>query len=138
MKKLLLLLSVSFVLGSCKKDNANPAQEITCDCDALKNGIMSDNAELVKTEINQLCAGLNPSVTAADEYGHIQNLPLLAQRIAGECGVKATVVCYACIETLPVQSEIRVTFDQNGMTYNRVLDIKTSEQSVLSCLGMHE
>lgn len=138
MKKLLLLLSVSFILGSCKKDSSNPAQEVTCDCEALKNGIISDNAEQVKIEVDQLCVGLNPSVTAADEFGHVQNLSLLAQRISGECGVKATVVCYACIETLPVQSEIRISFDQNGVAYSRVIDIRTSEQSVLSCMGMHE
>ena len=76
--------------------------------------------------------------TTADEYGQAQNINILVQRLSQKCDITATLVCYSCIETLPAQSEIRISINQNGVTCDRTLDISVTPQHMLTYVGMHE
>ena len=42
------------------------------------------------------------------------------------CITDATIVCVSCIKTLPLQSEIAISFEENGITKNFILDISMS------------
>jgi hypothetical protein len=138
MKNLIFLLSTCLLFTACKKSNdGNPPSGINCE--ALKLGIITNDETIVATEINAAASDLTPlAPTDADEYGQAQNINLLVQRLSQKCGIKATLLCYSCIETLPAQSEIRISFNQNGMVYDRVLDISVDEQRMLIFRAMHD
>lgn len=138
MKSLMILLTACLLFTACKKsEDGNPPSAINCE--ALKLGLITNDETLVAAEINAAAADLMPNApTAADEYGQAQNINILLQRLSQKCGLKATLLCYSCIETLPAQSEIRISFSQNAMTYDRVLDISVDGQNMLVFRAMHD
>lgn len=137
MKTLLTALAVCLLMfAACKKNKLDPA---AFNCQNFKTGIMNDSSDMVGIEVNKLCEDLMPvAATPADEYGQAQNINILVQRLSEKCDVTATLVCYACIETLPAQSEITISINQNGTVYNRTLDITVTQQNMLIYNGMHE
>lgn len=134
MKKIFLLLFISAALVSCKKQQS----DTTMDCDQFKQGIVANSEDRVKAEIEKLCQDLLPAVTATDEWGHRNNFIKLAQRISQQCGISAQADCYACIKTLPPQTEIVISFMNNGVQVKKILDITTSSTSRLAFLKMHD
>ena len=107
-------------------------------CEQFKQGIVANNEDWVKAEIEKLCRDLFPAVTATDEWGHRNNFVKLAQRISQQCGIEGDIDCYACIKTLPPQTEIVVSFMNNGVQVKKTLDITTSSTSKLTFLKMHD
>lgn len=85
-----------------------------------------------------LCSDLLPAITPTDEFGQQTNIYALAQRISQQCGTQAQVLSYAGIMTYPPQSEIKVSFTENGNTYSTVLDICTNQQHMMYLMNMHE
>lgn len=138
MKTLLTTLGLGLLLlASC--DKKNPGAAAAFNCQDFKTGIANDSSAMVGVEVNKLCEDLMPvTPTTADEYGQAQNINVLVQRLSQKCDVTATLVCYSCIETLPAQSEIRISVNQNGTVYNRTLDISVTQQNMLVYIGMHE
>ena len=136
MKTLSWCLAILLMFASCSKSDQR--QPVVPDCESLQLGIKTNDAALVAAQINNLCENLQPTVTAADEYGQEQNLYLLVQRISMHCTIEASVMCYACIETLPVQSEIRIRFVENGITHSRVIDLICNDGNMLRFQGMHD
>ena len=134
MKKIFLSLIVFISFISCKKEETDPLM----DCGQFKNGILTGNEDQVKTEIEKLCVDLFPAVTASDEWGHGDNFIKLIQRISKQCGIDARVDCYACIKTLPPQTEIFIFFTNNGVLVKKTLDISTSASKKLTFLAMHD
>ncbi len=134
MKKIFLLLFISAALISCKKQQSNTEM----DCEQFKQGILAGSEDRVKAEIEKLCQDLLPAVTVSDEWGHRNNFIKLAQRISQQCRVEANVDCYACIKTLPPQTEIVVSFMNNGVLVKKILDITTSSTNKLAFLKMHD
>jgi len=134
MKKFFLFLLVVMALISCKKQQNDKAM----DCNQFKQGIVANSEAAVKAEIEKLCQDLFPVVIATDEWGHRENFVKLAQRISQQCGIDARVDCYACIKTLPPQTEIVVSFMNNGVQVKKTLDITTSSTSRLAFLQMHD
>ncbi|RYZ22595.1 MAG: hypothetical protein EOP49_46485 [Sphingobacteriales bacterium] len=126
------------LFSACKKDGPGKPAPAAFDCLSFKTGISIEDHNMVATQISTLTADLHPSLIASDEYGQRENLQVLAERIGQQCDVAASVICYACIETYPAQSEIRVAFTLNGISYNRVLDISVDDQRMLVFAGMHE
>jgi hypothetical protein len=126
------------LLAACdKKNNVDAAASFNCQ--NFKTGIISDSSAMVGVEVNKLCEDLMPAaITPTDEYGQAQNINVLVQRLSQKCDITATLVCYACIKTLPAQSEIRISINQNGTVYNRTLDITVTQQNMLIYSGMHE
>lgn len=107
-------------------------------CDSLKTGIINIDSRIVKTEVNKLVTDLKPNVTSNDRYGHKENVSVLMSRLKAQCGIEAELICYACIETNPPQSEILVVTDSVGFPIKRVIDMWTSADSILSCVRIHE
>jgi len=133
-KKIFLLLFVVTVLISCKKQQS----DIVMNCEQFKQGIIANSEGRVKAEIEKLCQDLFPVVSATDEWGHRNNFIKMAQRISQQCGIDARVDCYACIKTFPPQTEIVVSFTNNGVLAKKTLDISTSSTNKLTFLKMHD
>jgi hypothetical protein len=119
MKKYFWLVSISFMIQVACEDSAPKL------CDELQADIVAFNIEEVKGTLNPWLSGNLPIPTAEDPIGHQQNLQNFVDRLNDDCGLDASIVCYACIETYPVQSEVRVMVDSSGISVARVLDIVT-------------
>jgi hypothetical protein len=114
------------LLISCRKDD-------TCNSNSIKQAIIEDNKELMRGEINKLCAGIEVVRTTNDPDGLTNSLDKLVAKINTFCNVKAEILCYYCIQTLPEQSEIKVTVNSTS----RVLDISYSADKKLLFVNMH-
>lgn len=109
------------------------------DCDNLKTGIVNTDSDIVKAEINKLVTDLEPVRTDSDPLGHKDNLALLIEQLNIQCDdITAELICYACIETFPLQSEILVTTDSLGTDINRIIDIFTPDDDALSMRIIHK
>lgn len=134
------ILFVGFLVSSCNKivDSVDN-NWIAIDCNNLKTGIIEQDSEIVKSEINKLVSDLVPVITENDKIGHKKNINLLIERLNTQCNnISAELICYACIKTNPPQSEILVTTDSTGIEIKRVIDIMTPENAKLNCRGIHE
>lgn len=139
MKTLLSILNLCLLLVSCHKSKDNGPAANAFNCDYFKTGISTNDQDMVGTEVNKLCENLLPlASTPSDEYGQHQNINILVQRLSEKCDISATLVCYACIETLPEQSEIKIDFTQNGVIHTQILDISFTAQHMLVFNGMHD
>jgi hypothetical protein len=123
---LILSFSVMLLLISCRKDD-------TCNGNSIKQAIIEDNKELMRGEINKLCAGIEVVRTTNDPDGLTNSLDKLVAKINTFGNVKAEILCYYCIQTLPEQSEIKVTVNSTS----RVLDISYSADKKLLFVNMH-
>jgi len=130
MKKTIYFVLILCLFIACG-DNEPPAIQ----CEDLKQGIINNTDDLVRGVIDNLCSDLKP--TNDDVFGHKKNLNTLVQRFEDKCDVIANIFCYACIKTLPVQSEIIITFVQDSMTYSKTIDISTPDDDILFFAGMH-
>jgi hypothetical protein len=109
------------------------------DCDNLKVGIINMDSDIVKSEINKLVTDLEPVITVSDPIGHKENLDLLIDRLNIQCDkISAELICYACIETLPAQSEILMTTDSVSTTINRVVNISTPDDETPYCVSIYK
>ncbi len=106
-------------------------------CDELRQGLSDLQTEVVKSSLDNLLRDLHPAPTTNDRTGHEENLITFISRLNGECDIESVIECYACIKTLPAQSEVRVSFDSVGIPVVRTLDIKTPTDDVMSVLGIH-
>ena len=138
-RKILILIIVIFIcshLSSCKKILDSNYYQV--DSENLQRGIITYNSEIVCTEITKLLLDLKAKPSTEDKFGHAENLNRLIDRINNNCdNVAAELLCYACIETLPPQSELKLSTDSSGVEIARVLDISTSEVDILSCVRIH-
>ena len=132
MKKLLTLL---FLIGfiSCEK------QEIeSIDCEVFINGLNIMDESIVKSEIEKLTADLQPHPSDEDMLGHSGNLQMLIDRLNNGCdGYAASLLCYACKEGYPVQSEILIELITGGNGQEVTINIHTPENDILRFAGMY-
>ena len=133
-----ILFFVAFI-SSCDKAVEDTGIEWkNIDCDNLKTGIVNTDSDIVKAEINKLVTDLEPVKTDSDPLGHKDNLALLIEQLNIQCdNITAELICYACIETFPLQSEILVTTDSLGTDINRIIDIFTPDDDALSMRIIH-
>ena len=109
------------------------------DCENLKTGIIELNSEIVISEINKLVTDLYPAITNDDQFGQKENINLLIERVNSQCeNINAELLCYACIETNPPQSEILLETEFDGAAIKRVIDISTPGNARLCCVRLHE
>ena len=131
---MLLIFSALLILTSCEEDDKFE----NINCEVLTEALVNSNNENVKAEIDKLTVDLKPHVSDNDNFGHSQNLNTLIDRLNSQCkNIEASLICYACIYTLPPQSEIEVVVDSLGIEVVRIIDILTPDDEILSFHGMH-
>lgn len=130
-----VLIPVACVFA-CNKHHENG--RISGNCETVKAALtVADEAALIQA-VNAYCTDLAPQATAADPGGHSVSLNELVNRLNGPCTLNASLVCYACIKTLPPQSEIRLSLDHNGTLISKVIDISTDPASHLKAIAVHD
>ena len=135
----IIILVFIVCVSSCDKAVDPDGDLEKINCDSLKTGIINMDSRIVKSEVNKLVTDLKPTVTASDRFGHKENLSILISRLNTQCiSIDAELICYACIESNPPQSEILVVTDSVGFPIKRVIDIFTPADSNLSCVRIHE
>ena len=133
---LLVVLLLFSHLSSCKKILDSNYYQV--DSKNLQNGIINYNSEIVCTEISKLLLDLKAKPSKEDKFGQEDNLNSLIYRINTNCDkVTAELICYACIKTLPPQSELKLSTDSSGVEVAIVLDILTPDDDILSCVRIH-
>ena len=133
---LLVVLLLFSHLSSCKKILDSNYYQV--DSKNLQNGIINYNSEIVCTEIAKLLLDLKAKPSKEDKFGQEDNLNSLIYRINTNCDkVTAELICYACIKTLPPQSELKLSTDSSGVEVAIVLDILTPDDDILSCVRIH-
>jgi hypothetical protein len=124
---LLAFFLFSLVLLGCKKDSSDLR------CQELKQAMSENNIANVKTIITDIIKTL-PS----DVYSE-QSVKALTASLSNECGLSAEVLCFSCIQTLPEQTEIRLTFSFSGNTFNKIIDISyTQPTNKMKIVNMHD
>lgn len=124
---LFLLISIIAVttLG-CKKDFSDQ------ECRELKDAMATNNIDAVKTIITQ-------SITRLPSQNNTQqNLDALATSLSGQFTISAEVLCFGCIQTLPEQSEIKLSFISSGSPIYKIIDISYSPDNKMKFVNMHE
>ncbi|MBI5372310.1 MAG: hypothetical protein HZA79_09850 [Sphingobacteriales bacterium] len=62
----------------------------------------------------------------------------LMQSIQANYSLSAEVVCFSCILTLPEQSDIRVSFINNGSPVHKVFDLShPTGSNLMKVISMH-
>jgi len=126
--KLVLAFISILLLSSCQRDNLSGF------CEA----IIFEDSSYIREEINDILDDLSPLPDSFDSLGHEENLFYLIDQLNAEndCLV-ASVICYACIYTLPAQSEILIEVFDQGAVYAWVIDIATPIDDYMYFTGMH-
>lgn len=133
-KILILLLSLLLSWNSCNKEEECSG----LNCSQLKIGLVNKDNSILTIEISKLVEDLTPVPTEKDPTGHSINLGILVDRI-NECeAITAEIVCYACIETNPPQSEILIKTDSSGIQIIRIIDILTPANGILKFANCHD
>ncbi|WP_235291431.1 hypothetical protein [Portibacter lacus] len=133
MKNAIVLFLLTLFLLSCSK-----REDRVVNCANYKTALLSFDSDLLVAEMDKLTEDLLPVPIESDELGHHQNLKTLVSKLNSSCSeVSAEIKCYACVKTLPTQSEIKVELDSLGTEVVRVIDISTPENDPLQTLGAH-
>jgi hypothetical protein len=126
LKTLLLVTFAGIMLFSCKKTE----QIITPD-DSLCAYIGTDSINKAAPIFNEFFDKLN--VNLSDSLKLQSFVDWLKKH---ECIIGAEILSISGIYTLPPQSEIKITFSENGVTKQLILDISMSE--ILRYGGSHD
>lgn len=119
-----ILFAISIL--SCKKDTLNNK------CQELKDVMISNNTEVIKNLIINFVDKL-PS----KKYTQ-QNLNNLAASIASECDFSAEVLCFSCIDTLPEESELKLSFVSPGSSIYKTIDISYTPDNNIKVVSVHD
>lgn len=131
---ILLFFVSSLLIFSCENNDEKPNSE----CDNFLETIIYLKSDSGNNVVDILSDDLNPEVTENDQWGHKENIDLLIDRLNMECeNISVGLGCYACIYTLPPQSELIISTDSAGVEIKRVIDILTPKDDILQYLGVH-
>lgn len=118
---------------SCEKENAG-----SINCEKIRAGILANNTEAVRKEIDGYTFFLQHDPAASDPYGHRLNIEKLVQVLNGDCNFSVTAGCYNCIKTNPPQTELFITVQNGATTVRKVIDLSYSSSRRLIFSGMHD
>jgi hypothetical protein len=110
--RLIFFVLLTALIYGCDKD-ANYSE----DCENFKSALVQEDVAKVKELVHQFI------IQSAALTHTRENLEKLASFISRNCDITATVFCYACIDTLPGQSEIILRFRSGVSQVVRVLDL---------------
>ena len=124
-----LLISLFLGIFACADEPADP----TTDCQSLIEGLENRNASVVATEIDFLTEDFVPVPSTTDTIGHQANLEAFTRRLNSECGnIEVEILGYANIPANPPRSEILLSVFNVDGTFERVIEMNTPEDNVLS------
>lgn len=128
---LLLIFSTALILlNSCGDKKAN--------CELISQAIVDNNEQMLKNEINKLCATYKPSKTGSDSYGQQKNLTKLTESISGNCDITISDVCYNCVNTTPPVSTFKISFMVDTATYAKTIEIGLTPYNRLTYKGIRD
>jgi len=124
-------LAISLLL-SCSKEKEPICHEEICEF------IYNENNSLIQEEIAKLTLDLLPKPSDDDKWGQSENLDILIERL-NQCNcIVATKVCYACIYTLPPQSEVKLVVTYNGEIITKIMDLLTGDEEPMKYIRLHD
>ena len=120
--RVLQVFTISLLISGCKKNS-----DKGFDCDRFKQGVLADDKASVATALGGLLTSYSR-----------ENINQLAEAASRQCNINATVLCFDCIYTNTAQTEIKITFTQDGTTVDKVLDISYSSGNKMTIVGVHD
>ncbi len=128
MRIILLAVLSFFLVQACTDD------EFSDFCFA----VLENDANFVRDEVNDILDHWDPEPTQVDGLGHEDNLYRLVDELNEEYCLEAFVLCYACIETAPPQSELLVRVYDGYNIVEKVFDILTPNDGPMTFVAMHD
>jgi hypothetical protein len=127
-KRILFVLSLIVIFtAGCKKSSADSV------CEKLKNAMITNNVDQAKVAITLFINSLPTKQYTAE------NLQRLATTITRECGIRADVSCFDCIDSYPGQSEIRLTIIGAPSPTAKSIDLSHAlSDNNMKVLNMHD
>jgi hypothetical protein len=124
-KCLPLFISCLLIVSSCRKDIDKKS------CRELREAVIADEKIAANASITALIKGLPHREHTAE------NLQSLTDSINRSCEIFASVLCFACIQTLPEQSEIRLSATDGSGTVVKIIDISSNDNNQMIFVNMH-
>lgn len=127
---LTFLTMLVILFSSCERDNG-----FTDFCDA----VVLDEDTYIREYLDEILEDLDtPEPSAIDPFGHERNLiEFVVQLNDNNDCMTASILCYACIETFPNQSEILINVIDGGVSVSKIIDISTPAGSDMYFAAMH-
>lgn len=127
------LLALLFTACSEKESLVSSSTHIAnLDCNSLYNGFLTEDKSIIKPIIDSICQHYQPVITSSDNLGHQKNTDAIVKELNEKCaGLKIELMCYACLESLPVQSSFIVTIDSNNVQIERHFSLFVPEGKVM-------
>lgn len=136
MKALNLFMTLVIALSSlygCKKDSPAASER----CEKLVQALGEEDKDALREQIDAIIAGLKLQSPAAFT-GQQEDMNRFVAKL-NECSdLEATLICLWCIDTLPPQTEIKVTFSWNGVQITRIIDLIQVTGSGFRFASVHE
>lgn len=133
MRSWLFIYTVTIsLLLSCSKEKEPICHEEICEY------IYNENDSLIQKEIARLTLDLLPKPSDNDKWGQSENLDILVERLNKYNCIVATKVCYACIYTMPPQSEVKLVVTYNREIITRIMDLLTGDEESMKYLRLHD
>lgn len=108
MKNLVIILFVLLLVPLACRDRGSAL------CESLQDNLNNFNIQDVKDQLDPWLADLNPMPTEDDPIGQRNNLVSFVNRLNDVCNLDASMDCYACIKTLPAQTEVIVRIQSSA------------------------
>jgi hypothetical protein len=128
MKYIAFTLCLALLLNStsCRKEINDS------DCQRIKSGMITNDIDAVKTVMNKFIARLS-----FETYTE-ENINKLVSMINQECDLTCSLICFDCIQTLPSQTEIRITISQSGTPVSKTMDLTYNTSNRIVFRNMHD
>lgn len=116
-----LLFLVVIAAGCSKKESTTP------DAARLLEALHAKDVQAVKSE-------LQPLLSAYTET----NLNQFERRLSSLYAVTTAPVCFDCIQTLPAQTEVRVSYTYASTQEVRFIDLSPDDSNHMRIVNVHE
>jgi len=125
MKSIFIVILLT-LLSCCK------TEELNKECSDLKSGFTYSNYSIIKPIFDSICQKYIPMPTNLDPLGHKKNTASVLKELQEKClDIKIEMICYACLESLPVQSSFVVKLDSSHVEIIRHFSIYVPEGEVM-------
>ena len=124
------VFALFLLVTGCEKESPGEEKE----CQQLQNAFIASDVDKVKEAVTKAINSL-PSKTHTE-----QNLNALALLLSNKCRIKAEILCYACIKTLPEESELRISIIAGNNILHKTIDISafSTTDDKMKFVNMHE